>query len=284
VIDHRRIAADPAHSLDDWDRLLKAEMARTYPLADGTQRRMRIRGVGFDSAGMPGVTENAYEAWKRLRAARIARNLGQVSRRDVWNLLPLKGAAASRDGTRLRVDYPDSARKDRTAAARGEVPIGIFNTNAFKDAVHGQLTVANPGERYVHIPAALRGPWPDPDRTGAPPHKWFAQLTAEHRDGQGRWDRKSAGASNEVWDLIVMTQVLAHLHASRIDWRIPPVWAAPWEHNSLIRAPEAAAPAAAPMIVQAPQVPGYVPRGRPVPVSPPFAAQRGAQGISARLA
>ena len=241
IVDHRRIAADPAHDLAAWERLLTEETTRTYPLADGSGRRMRVRAVGFDSAGMPGVTENAYESWKRLRARRVARLLGQVSRRDVWNLLPLKGAA-SRDGTRLRVDYPDTARKDRSTAARGEVPIGIFNANAFKDAVHAQLTMANPGELYVHIPAALRGPWPDQDRAGTPPHRWFAQVTAEQRDGQGRWDRKSAGAANEAWDLLVMTQAVAYLHASRVDWRRPPVWAAEWDSNTMVRTPDTGAP------------------------------------------
>jgi phage terminase large subunit GpA-like protein len=274
VIDHRRIEADPAHDLADWEKLLTTEMARTYPLADDSDRRMRVRAVGFDSAGMPGVTENAYEAWKRLRDRRVARLLGHVSGRDAWNLLPTKGAV-TRDGTRLRIEYPDSARKDRSAAARGEVPVGIFNANAFKNAVHAQLGIANPGERYVHIPAALRGAWPDPSRVPAPPHRWFSQLTAEQRDAQGRWDRKASHAANEVWDLMVMTQVMAHLHASRIDWRKSPPWAAEWEHNTAVCKPEAEkAPVKMPTRTPLPQAVDvqraamFAPRSAPMPVPP----------------
>jgi phage terminase large subunit GpA-like protein len=238
---------------------------------------MRVRAVGFDSAGEPGVTENAYETWKRLRARRVARLFGQVSRRDVWNLLPLKGSG-TRDGTRLRIEYPDSARRDRSAAARGEVPLGIFAANAFKDAVHAQLAIANPGERYVHIPAALRGAWPDPSRVPAPPHRWFAQLTAEQRDAQGRWDRKASHAANEVWDLMVMTQVMAHLHASRIDWRKTPPWAAEWEHNTLVRTIEPSAIAAAAMASPA----GVPSSGMPSLAA--IAASRAPTSVAARLA
>jgi phage terminase large subunit GpA-like protein len=283
VIDHRQIAADPSHSLDDWHHLLTEELARTYPLADGSGRMMRVRCVGFDSGGEPGVTENAYEIWKRLRAAHKARYLGQVSGRDVFTALPLKGRPGL-EGSRLVVTYPDSKRKDRTAAARGEVPVGIFLANAFRDAVYAQLSSAEPGARYVHFPAALRGAWPDPDRAPVAPHKWFEQLVAEQRDPVGHWSKVRDGVRNEAWDLMVMTQVLAHLHASRIDWARPPAWAAAWDVNTMVRrptlpstpAPSAPAPSSA-----------YVPRGRALPASPipaALAAQAPRDGLAALAA
>lgn len=228
VIKHSKITAEPATSSEDWNDIITTLLAETFPLADGSGRVMKVRAVGFDSSGLPGVTENAYAAWKRARLARLAQRYGRSAGRDQWNLLPLKGAGTA-NAQRLIVALPDSMRKDRHAGARGEVPLGVFNANQWKDALSGQLARSDPGPPTVHFPAGLLDP------SGKGPHEFFEQLFAETRSTAGVWTK--TGPRNEVLDLMVMCHIMAHLHASRIDWRIPPAWAAEWDRNSLVGPP-----------------------------------------------
>jgi phage terminase large subunit GpA-like protein len=227
VVDFRRIEAETATSPADWDAAIRAALDAEYPLDDATGRVMRVRGVGYDSGGAPGVTEQAYAVWKRLRAAGRARRLGVVGGRDVWTLLPTKGSSTP-NAPRLQVNYPDTARKDRKTALRGEVPLGAFNANQFKDSLAGQLATGLPGKGFVHLPAALRSP--------QPPHAWFEQLTAERRRPNGAWEK--IGRANEALDLMIGTHVIAHLHGlSRINWNAPPAWAAAWDVSSSVAKP-----------------------------------------------
>ena len=126
-------------------------------------------------------------------------------------------------------------------AARGDVPLGVFNPGIFKDGLRAQLARAEPGPPAVHIPERLRGPWPEYPRSLDPPHRWIEQLFAERRGADGRWHKVSTSARNEALDLMVMTHVMGHLHASRIDWRRPPAWAGEWHVNSMVRWPVAVA-------------------------------------------
>jgi phage terminase large subunit GpA-like protein len=224
IVDFRRIEATPAISAEDWDRAIALAIEAEYPLADGSGRIMRVRGASFDSGGAPGVTEQAYGAWLRWKKKRVVRRLGNVAGRDIWSLLPAKGQGGA-NAPKLLVSYPDTARKDRRAAARGEVPIAFFNANVFKDALAAQLGQALPGRLYVHVPDALRSP--------EPPHVWFEQLVAERRKPNGTWEKLTP--RNEALDLMVGTHMVAHLHGlARLDWVRPPAWAAPWEMNSSV--------------------------------------------------
>lgn len=232
VIDHRVIPADPTASAADWDALLALLSDLAYPLSDGSERSMQIRGAGYDTGGAPGTTAQAYDAWRRAHQRRKIRLLGTMSGRDVHTITPTKGIGGL--GTsRLQVVYPDSARRDREAKARGNVPLAQFAANWFKDALAGQLMILDPGQPWsVHFPAALRSP--------APPHLWFEQLTAEQRRPNGVWDRM-AGRANEALDLMVGTHVVAHLHGlSRIEWTRPPPWASEWDRNPLVTGTPAA--------------------------------------------
>lgn len=245
IVDVLRRPADPATEPDQWDALLRELLARSWPLAGDAGRGMKLRALGWDSGGEPGVTTQAYDAWRRLRAARLAVLHGRVSGRDAWSAIPLKGEGGANRG-RLAVVYPDSARRDRRAGARGQVPLARFASDAFKDDLAGQLSRAESGPWAVHFPAALRSP--------SPPHAWFEQLTAETRQPNGTW-KASRGARNEATDLMVMTHALAHLHGiARIDWDRAPGWAEAWPRNTLIGAtvaPNAASPAAASTTVPA---------------------------------
>ncbi|WP_428486285.1 terminase gpA endonuclease subunit [Rhodopila sp.] len=247
VVDHQRRAGDPATSSRDWDDLLGWLINAAWPLADGSPRGMKLRGIGYDSAGGAGVTQEAYAAWLRLKARRHVTLRGRVDGRDAWTVIPLKGIGTL-GAQPLLVTYPDTARKDRRVVTTGQVPIGQFNANWFKDALAGQLARVDPGPRAIHLPAALRSP--------EPPHAWFEQLVAETRRKDGRWENPS-GARNEVTDLMVMADVVRRLHQpAKLDWSRPPLWAAEWDRNALIVsiaavARDAEAPAA-PVVVAAP--------------------------------
>jgi phage terminase large subunit GpA-like protein len=228
IVDRGRLPADPATSPDDWDQLLAKVFQRTYPLADGSGRHMAIRACGYDSGGQPGVAQQAYMAWTRWRRIRAARRFGTISGRDVWSIIPMKGAKAL-NAPRLNVVYPDTSRKANKAAAAGQVPLASFNPNSFKDDLIGQLRIGEAGPFYVHFPYALR--------SQEQPHIWFEQLTSEQKLPNGRWEKINDGARNEALDLMVMSHVLAHLHGlSRINWEKPPAWAAAWDSNTSIRA------------------------------------------------
>jgi phage terminase large subunit GpA-like protein len=228
VIDKGRVPGDPATSPEDWDQLLEV-FAKTFPLADGSGRAMPVRAVGYDSGGQPGVTQQAYAAWRRWKRDRHARLVGKIAGRDAWTIIPLKGADAL-TAPRLIVTYPDTARKSNKIAASGTVPVGRFNPNLFKDDLGGQLQRADTGDWYVHFPHALR--------SKEQPHVWFEQLTSETRLKNGRWEKHAQGRRNEALDLMAMNHVVAQLHGLHgIDWDKPPSWAKPWETNtSLVQA------------------------------------------------
>ncbi|MDR5813328.1 phage terminase large subunit family protein [Caballeronia sp. LZ033] len=229
IIDRGRLPADPAASPEDWDKLLTDVFMQTYPLADGSGRRMGMRGSGYDSAGQPGVAQQAYAAWTRWRRERAARLFGKIGGRDVWSIIPTKGGT-SINGPKLNVVYPDTSRAANKRANAGTVPIASFNPNLFKDDLVGQLRCGETGAWYVHFPHALR--------SKEQPHAWFEQIVSEHKLPTGRWEKINPSARNEALDLMVMSHVVAHLHGlSRIDWAKPPSWAAPWDRNSLVSDP-----------------------------------------------
>jgi phage terminase large subunit GpA-like protein len=164
---------------------------------------MKIRALGYDSGGQPGVTAQAYAAHRRWRKAGKARKLGVIGGREVWTIIPTKGAKPL-EAKRLTVTYPDTSTAANKAAARGEVPVAIFNPNQFKDDLAGQLQVAEPGPGYVHFPAALK--------SRAEPHVWFEQLVSEHQLPNGRWEKISPHAKQRGARPDGRNHVVAHLH------------------------------------------------------------------------
>lgn len=241
IIDVARVVADTTVSPSAWDNLLGGLLAASYPLADGSGRAMKLRAIGYDSGGAEGVTQQAYAAWRRLRLHRLARFLGKADGRDVFNVVLTKGLSGP-NAARLQVSYPNSKRPDREARATGVEPVVLFNPNAFKDDLAGQLACAEAGPWYVHYPRRLRGDWPDENpETAETRHLWFEQVVAERPDARGRWTKLRDAAPNEALDQHVGCHVLAELHGLvRIKWDRPPAWAAEWNVNSLVGMPEPA--------------------------------------------
>lgn len=203
-------AIDPAARPEDWDVLID-ELKQTYPLADSTGRRMRIKIMGCDSGGKDGVTANAYDFWRRLR----------TEGGDLHSRFHLIKGTGSKTAPRLSVTYPDSGRKDRFARARGEVPVQIVGTNEVKDQVSSMLGRDFPGG-MVRFPI-----WAE---------DWlFNQLTTEIRTPKG-WENLSR-KRNEAWDLLVYAVALLRHPAIRfeyIDWSSPPGFAEDWDANDLV--------------------------------------------------
>ncbi len=231
VVDHQKIAAEPEISPEDWDKLFAIVAAARYELDDGSGRTMSIRGFGYDSGGLAGTTQQAYDAFTRHRRRNAVTFFGKIDGRDVYSAMPFKGAATP-NAPRLQVVYPDTARKDRKVSRTGAVPLGQFNPNHFKDDLAGQLARADAGPWHVHFPAALRAK--------EAPHPFFEQMVAERRNAAGRWEKAHQGIRNEALDLMVGTHVVAHLHGlARINWDRPPPWCAPWDANVCVHPPGA---------------------------------------------
>ncbi|NUB12536.1 phage terminase large subunit family protein [Azospirillum brasilense] len=251
VIDRQRIGGDPATSPEDWDKLLDEVVLRTFPLADGSGRHMGVRGVGYDSQGQPGVSQQAYDAWTRWRTKKAVKFIGKIAGRDVFSVIPTKGANGLM-APRLTVTYPDtSGDAAKKFGSNGTVPVAMFNPNTFKDDLNGQLQKADDGPWAVHFPSALRAK--------SPPHPWFEQLVAEKRQANGRWEKESRSARNEALDTMVGNHVVAHLHGlNRINWQRPPSWAAPWDENSMVTVPEPDEPAPEAIVI-APAAPAAAP-------------------------
>lgn len=227
IIDRGKVIAEPSTSAADWDMLLDL-FGKPWPLADGSGRAMTARAAGFDSGGAAGVAQQAYSAFARWRAQRKLTMYGTIGGREAWSILPLRGASTI-NAPKLQINYPDTVRKANRIAGRGDVPVGQFNPNYFKDDLGGQLMKAEAGPWFVHFPAALK--------SKEPPHTFFEQAVSERRLLNGRWEKLVPSARNEALDLLVMTHVLAHLHGlPRINWQKPAPWAAPWDKNVLVSA------------------------------------------------
>lgn len=203
---------DPARYVEDWAVLFEL-LDRRYPLQADKDRSMRVAAVAVDSAGAPGVTANAYDFFRQCEGKGLSRRL------------MLTKGASTRNAPRLRQTFPDAERKDRKAAARGEIPVWMFNPNGLKDELDQQLRRTETGPRFVHFSRELLA-----DNS---PHPFFEEITAEVRQPNGDWKKEKA--RNETLDLMVMTHAAGlALEIERIDWNSPPGWAADHGNNVLI--------------------------------------------------
>jgi phage terminase large subunit GpA-like protein len=204
---------DPGSYDEDWFILISQVIEKTYPLADGSGRRMQIKMTACDSGGAEGVTANAYNFWRFLRSEHPA---GHHRR-----FMLVKGEP-SKSAPHIRVSYPDTSRKDRHAGARGDVPVLFLNSNLIKDIAKNLLGRIEPGGGMVNFPH-----WA--------PDWLYVQLTAEVRLAKG-WEN-TRKKRNEAWDLLCYCIALCRhssIHLEHIDWTDAPGWAKDWDYNDLV--------------------------------------------------
>lgn len=208
---------DPAGYLEDWDLLISEVIERSYPLADGSGRRMPIKITGCDSGGREGVTANAYNFWRKLRDDKDGRN---HHRR--FHLV--KGESKP-TAPRRRTGRPDSNQRGAQAIARGDVPVQFFNSNLLKDQLNTILMRDEPGGARFRFPI-----WA--------PNFFYTQICAEERTAKG-WTAPS-GRRNEAWDLSYYCIGLClhpDINLERITWEDPdrvPGWAKAWDQNDFL--------------------------------------------------
>lgn len=213
--DGEHLWVKPHTYLEDWDLLTEEVIQKEYPLGDNSGRMMGIKFVGCDSGGKEGVTTMAYNYYRKLREENLHRRF-ILTKGDP---LPNK--------PRAQIHFPDSSRKDKLSAARGDVPVLFLNSNVLKDDLNGRLDSIQPGKGMYRTPDWLSD-------------SFYAELCSEVRGDKG-WENPS-NSRNESWDLSYMCIGLCVselIRAEHIDWLNPPRWAAEWDKNDLVRAPEA---------------------------------------------
>lgn len=220
--DGERLWVSPGVYEEDWRILIGAVVEKAYPLGDGSGRLMKIKVVGSDMQGKEGVAVNAYNFWRWLRDT----NPAQHHRR-----FQLIRGDPSKSAPRIRITFPDSSRKDRRAAGRGEVPVLQISPDKMKDMVSGILGrksdegISLETERVfgrIHYPD-----WLDAS--------FYSELTAETRTTKG-WENPK-NLRNEAWDLLCYAVALAlsrHVNIEKLDWEKPPGWAKPWDENDMV--------------------------------------------------
>jgi phage terminase large subunit GpA-like protein len=203
---------DPAKYPEDWDVLIDEVLLRSYPLNDRSGRRMSVKTTACDSGGREGVTTNAYAFVRRLR-----QHPDGLHRR--FHLVKGVGQPTA---PRVRLEYPDSGRKDRHAGARGDIPVLMMNANLLKDQVSNMLGRADDEGPAIRTPDWM-------------PDWFYTQVTAEVRNAKGQWDNPRR-RRNEAWDLLYYAMgICAHLGVEQaMFWQRPPRWAGEWGTNDLV--------------------------------------------------
>lgn len=211
--DGEHLWVKPHAFLEDWDLLIEDVLEREYKIA-GQEAYMGVAFMGVDSGGRHGVTNNAYNWYRKLRRE----GAGEHQRIFLTKGDPYPTAP------RARISYPDAQRKDRKAAARGEIPVLMLNVNTIKDALNSMLERAEIDGGSFSWPDWLED-W------------WFAEMCAERRTSKG-WENP-AKARNEAWDLAAYCIGLCiHKKVDQINWDRPPSWAAEWPENPRVRTTE----------------------------------------------
>lgn len=203
----------PAAYPEDWELLVDEVILKSYPLADNSGRSMMIKVVGCDSGGREGVTARAYDFWRWLRDGE------EHAGRNLHRRFHLIKGGSSPTAPRVAVTFPDTERKDRKAAARGEIPVIMINTTLIKDMADTMLSRTEPGGGRVNFPSWL-------------PDDFYTELTVEVRK-DGKWENPHK-YRNESWDLLsysIAVSVSKYISFEHIRWDKPPTWAEEWDRN-----------------------------------------------------
>ena len=200
----------PGTYLEDWDRITEEVIERTYPLADGSGRRMAIKITGCDSGGKEGVTTNAYNYQRKLRKEGLSGRFHLI-----------KGDSTP-GAPRTRISFPDSNRKDKFSVARGDVPVLMVGSNTMKDSLAHRLECLVPEKGMYRTADWL-------------PNYVYSELCEEVRTTKG-WEN-TYNNRNEAWDLsyyFLALCVSSLLGIEQINWENPPGWLLDWDDNLLV--------------------------------------------------
>lgn len=207
--DGDRYMVNPGSYLEDWNLITEQVLDKTYPTRENPSRNMAIKLTLCDSGGRQWVTSNAYDYYRELKSN------GYGSRFQLIKGDPSPAAP------RVRKSFPDAQRKDRKAAARGEIPVLMLNTNMLKDWLDNALGRTEPGGDYIHFPEWLE-------------IGFYKELCAEIKLSNGKWDNPKK-LRNESTDLLCYCYAgCINLRVHRFDWDDPPGWADEWDHNPLV--------------------------------------------------
>ena len=229
--DNEHLRVSPGAHPEDWKLLMEQVLLKSYPLLDGSGRRMAVKLTLCDSGGKEGVTSAAYEFVRWLRTGKSPEQAGGDEGTYDWRpgmagrFMLLKGAS-TKDAPRIQVSYPDSQRKDRNAGARGEIPVLLLNVNTLKDMVDKRLDRKTAGGRFI-FPEDLDD-------------NFYIELTVEVKDPAKGWINPR-GFRNESWDLLtycLAATLTPTINIEHMDHENPPSWAAEWDANDLIYSPE----------------------------------------------
>lgn len=205
----------PGSYIEDWTEVTSEVIKRTYELSDGSGRRMMVRYTVCDSGGASRTTTNAYSFYRKLKED------GESGRFHLLKGDPLPSRP------RVMITFPDSNQRDKLAAARGDVPVMLLNSNTLKDAVVSRLECVEPGKGMFRFPAWL-------------PDWWFAEMCAENRTEKG-WEapshKRNEGFDLSYYCLAVNASVM--LQTEKLNWANPPGWASEWDANFLVSKPDA---------------------------------------------
>ena len=202
---------------EDWDLIEEQVIRRTYPIQGRPGLRMGLKAVGCDSGGKAGVTAKAYTFWRKMNK----KGLGK-------RFLLLKGTGTP-TAPHVRESFPDASDKRNLAAARGDVPVWMLNSNLLKNEANNRLDSQEKGKGMVRIPKWM-------------PTWLFTEFCSEVFKSKG-WE-KLPGKRNEAWDLLYYAIGLCmskHIKCERPQfWENTPVWADPLdEANPFIVASDA---------------------------------------------
>lgn len=199
----------PGTYAEDWDLIKEQVLTKTYPMQGRVGKRMAIRITGCDSGGKAGVTARAYEFWRKMSKDGYGKRF-----------LLLKGTGTP-TAPQCRESFPDASDKKNLAAARGDVPVWMLNSNQLKNEANNRLDSQEPGKGMVRIPKWM-------------PDWLFAEFCSEVFKTKG-WE-KLPGKRNEAWDLLYYAIGLCMTKYIRCErpkfWEDVPAWADPEDESN----------------------------------------------------
>ncbi|APU00824.1 terminase large subunit [Aeromonas phage 59.1] len=210
------VRVHPGVYAEDWDLLIEKVMYKSYLIDDGSGRQMGIYRTSCDSNGEDGVTDQAYQFWRRLKKMGLHHKFFLV-----------KGGAR-KGSPMVTKTFPDNtSRNDRKVKVSGDVPVYLLQSDKLKDIASASLNRLDVGPRHVSFPEWL-------------PESFFSELMSEERDASGHWDKISPSASNEGFDLVAYNWAVLHmLKADKIvEWDSKlPAYMADFDSNAEVFMP-----------------------------------------------